>query len=264
MQQQQRARPVDRFGDCGHLLQIEAAQFVNEVDQLSAQLRQDLRHACVDDALLQLHVRERNVQVQAATLQRVGNLARVVAGQKDQRRLGFGFDGADLRNRHLVVRKDLEQQRFEFVVRLVDFVDQQDAAVLFLQRLQQRTRFDEFLGEEDVAEFVQPADRLLEALRALQNFVECFLEYLRVQQLLAVLPLVQRFGFVETFVALQADQRHAEHRGGGFRELGLADARRPFDEHRFFQVEREVHGSGDLVAADVAVLLERLPDRFDR
>ncbi len=150
------------------------------------------------------------------------------------------------------------------MVGLVDFVDQQYATVLFLQRLEQRARLDEFLGEEDVAELVQPANRLFEAFCTLQNFVERFLQDLRVQQLLAVLPLVQRLRFVETFVTLQADQRQAEHGGGGFREFGFADARRAFDQHRFLQVISEVHGSGDLIAADVAVLLERLPDRLDR
>ena len=40
--------------------------------------RRDLRHAGVDDALLQVRVRERDVEVQAAPLQRVGDFPGVV------------------------------------------------------------------------------------------------------------------------------------------------------------------------------------------
>ena len=87
VQQQQRARPVDRLADRRHFLQVQLAQAVDEAHQLRAQLRRNLRHARIDDALLELDVRERNVQVQAAPLQRVGDLARVVARQEHQRRL---------------------------------------------------------------------------------------------------------------------------------------------------------------------------------
>ena len=52
------------------------------------------------------------------------------------------------------------------------------------------------------------------------------------QQLLAVVPLVDRLGLVEALVALQADQLAA----GGARErlgqLGLADPRRALDQDR--------------------------------
>ena len=68
-------------------------------------------------------------------------------------------DGAELGDRDLEVGEDFEQQRFELGVRLVDLVDQQHAAGGLLQRLQQRPRLDEFLGEEHVAEIVQLVER---------------------------------------------------------------------------------------------------------
>ena len=52
------------------------------------------------------------------------------------------------------------------------------------------------------------------------------------QQLLAVVPLVQRLGLVEPLVALQAHELAAEIAGQRLGELGLADAGRPLDEHR--------------------------------
>ena len=66
-------------------------------------------------------------EMQAASLERVAHLAGIVRGQEDQR-LGRRLDRADLGNRDLEVRQDLEQERLEFRIRLVDFVDQKQAS----------------------------------------------------------------------------------------------------------------------------------------
>ena len=112
----------------------------------------------MDDALFELHIRERDIQVQAAALERVGYLAGVVRGQKHHGGFGFGFDSTDFRDGHLIVRQHFQQQGFKLVVGLVYFVDQQHTAVRFFQRFQQRPRLKKFLAEEDVAKFVQPAN----------------------------------------------------------------------------------------------------------
>ena len=60
------------------------------------------------------------------------------------------------------------------------------------------------------------------------------------EQLLLVVPLVERPRLVETLVALQPDQvgaRRARHRLG---QLGLADPGRPLDQQRLLQRAREV------------------------
>ena len=105
---------------------------------------------------------------------------------------------------------------------------------------------------------VQPRDGLGEPLRTLEHFVQGLLKHLRVEKLFAVLPLVDRLRLVEPLVALQANERQGEHLGGGLGQFGLADARRAFDQHRLAQVERQVDGGSDLVAADVPVRLEAL------
>ena len=141
VQQQERACPVDGLGDGGHLLQIQLAQILDEGDELAPEFRWNLRHAGVDDALLEVGVRKRDVQVQAATLQRVGNLAGVVAGEEDDGRVAVCLDGAYLGDRDLEVGEDLQQERLELVVGLVHLVDEQHAAFLLLQRLQERAGF---------------------------------------------------------------------------------------------------------------------------
>src|SRR5262249_42171111 len=106
-----------------------------------------------------------DMQMQAAPLQRVAEIALAVGGE-DHRRRCDGGDGAELGDRHLEVGKDFQQQRFKLGVGLVDFVDQENAAARLLQRLQQRPRLDEFLGEKDVAEGVKLVESCVQCLRA--------------------------------------------------------------------------------------------------
>ena len=122
-----------------------------------------------------------------------------------------------------------------------------------LQRLQQRTRLDEFLGEEHVAEIVQLAERVMQRLRAAQHFAELVLEDLGVEQLLGVFPLVKRLGLVEPLVALQADHLQAAPAGDRLGQLGLADAGRAFDQDRLCDLLGQVDGGRDLAARDIAL-----------
>src|SRR5262245_59874507 len=135
----------------------------------------------MNDALLQVGIGKRDVQMQAAALQRIRDFARVVAGQGDERRLTRRLHGADFGDRDLEVRQNLEQQRLELMVRLVDLIEQQHATVLFAKGLQQRSRLEEFLREEDVPELVEAGDRLLESARTLQHLIERFFQHLRVE-----------------------------------------------------------------------------------
>ena len=88
--------------------------------------------------------------------------------------------------------------------------------------------------------------------RAAQHFAELVLQDLRVQQLLAVFPLVQRLGFVEPLVALQADHLQPAPCRDRLRELGLADAGGAFDQDRLLDLLRQVDRGRDLPARDIA------------
>ena len=61
--------------------------------------------------------------------------------------------------------------------------------------------------EEDAVLGADALRRLAQRLRAGHDLAELLLQDLRVEQLLRVLPLVERLGLVEALVALQADQR---------------------------------------------------------
>ena len=177
-------------------------------------------------------------QEQAAALQRLGQLARVIGGQEHQRGLGRG-DRAKLGNRHLVVGEDLEQQRLGLYLEAVNLVDEQDNWLRRPDRRQQRPRQQELLAE-DV--------RLQAGPRGLgQAGLAVGLPGLDPEQLLLVVPLVEGLGLVETLVALQPDQPHAGHLRDALGQLGLSGTGRALDEHRLSQLLAQVHHTGDVL-----------------
>ena len=90
----------------------------------SARLAGDAGHLGEHDLLLPLQRRVVDVEVEAAPLQRLGQLAGVVRREEHERDL-LGLDRAQLGDRHLVVGEDLEQQRLGLDLDAVDLVDQQ-------------------------------------------------------------------------------------------------------------------------------------------
>jgi hypothetical protein len=86
--------------------------------------------------------------VEAAALERVVDLARAVRGEDHTGGL-CGPDRADLRDRDLEVREDLQQVCLELLVGPVDLVDQQDGslAVDGLEGLEKRA-LEQELGAE--------------------------------------------------------------------------------------------------------------------
>ena len=235
-EQQQCARPVDRLRDRGRLLQVEVAHHVHDLDELARHLLGDLRRVQAHDLELALHVGVVEPEVEAAPLQRLGELARVVGGEQHER-MALGLDHAELGNRDLEVRQHLEQHRLELLVGLVDLVDQQHHRLLGDDRLQQRAGEQELLAEDVVLDLLP--GRLLRL-------------GLDPQQLLAVVPLVEGLGLVEPLVALEADQLAAGGARQRLGQLGLADARRALDQHRLAEPLGEVGDERRRLAREVA------------
>ena len=84
----------------------------------------EVGHLEPDDLLLELGVGEVDVQEEAATAQRLGQLAGGVGGQHDEGAVR-GRDRAELGHRDLEVAEHLEQQALDLDVGLVGLVDQQ-------------------------------------------------------------------------------------------------------------------------------------------
>ena len=135
----ERGDPVERLGDAGNLVQLDATQLVHERRDLPRQLLRRLRHARVDDRHLLLERRVLDPLIQAAALQRVVDLARAVGGEDHERRRRRAH-GSQFGDRDLELGQQLEQVSLELFVGAIDLVDQQDdrTRALGIDRLQQR------------------------------------------------------------------------------------------------------------------------------
>ena len=229
LQGDERAGPVDRLGDRRRLLQVQVAQPADGRDELPGDAVVEVGNLSGDDGPLTLGGRVVEVQEQAAPLHRLGELARRVRGQHHER-TAHGDDRAELGDRHLEVRQHLQQQALHLDVGLVDLVDQQHRGLVAPDGGQQRPREQELLGEDVVVRLL-PGGPVSRALVRLDP-----------EQLLLVVPLVQRPRLVQALVALQPHQvgaRRPRHRLG---QLGLPDTSGTLDEQRLLERTGEVGG----------------------
>ena len=126
---------------------------------------------------------------------------------------------AELRDRDLEVRQELEQERLELVVGAVDLVDEQDDGSVVLERLEQRAAQQE-----------APREQLA--------LVDAALGGAQREELARVVPVVERLVDVDALVALQADEARAGRAGERLGDLRLAHARLALDEQRQAELGR--------------------------
>ena len=101
-------------------------------------------------------------------------------------------------------------------------------------------------------------------LRDLLPARPCCAIRLDAQELLLVVPLVERLGLVEPFVALQADEVGVQHLGQHLADLGLAGAGRTLDEQRLLERQRQEEHGLDRLGGDVARAAQAVRDGFAR
>ena len=140
-----------------------------------------------------------------------------------------------------IVREHLEQQPLHLDVGLVDLVDEQHGRLVAPDGREQRPGQQELLGE-DVVVGLLPGGVTAPGLDP--------------QQLLLVVPLVERPRLVEPLVALQAHQVRARRAGDRLGQLGLADAGRPLHQQRLLERAGEEGGRRGGPVGEVAGLGE--------
>ena len=247
-EQQQGPGPVERLRHRRRLFQLQIPDGAHDPDHLIGQGVGDAGHAGEHDLLLPLEVRIVDVEEEAAALEGLRQLPGVVGGEEDQGDLG-GAHRPQLGDRHLVVGQDLQQQGFGLDLDAVHLVDEQHDRLVGPDGLQQGTGQEERLREDVLLDVgpVPPA---------------CLADPLGLdaQQLLLVVPLVQRLGLVETLVALQADQAGPGELGDRLGQLGLAGPCRPLDQHRLAQPLGQVDDAGDALVRQVGHPAQPLSD----
>src|SRR4051812_45666553 len=116
-EQEQRARPVDRLRDRGWLLEVELADELDELHELARDLVVEVGRVQVHDLELVLERGVVEPQIEAAALERLGELAGVVGGQQHHG-VRARLDAAQLGDGDLEVAEDLEEHRLELLVGL--------------------------------------------------------------------------------------------------------------------------------------------------
>ena len=253
----QSAGPVQGFGDAGRLAQFQLPQTADDVDELRGQRVGQSGLLRAHDLEFPFGGRVVQEQVQTAPLQRGRQVPGVVRGQDHVRRV-LGRERADLGNRDLVLAEQFQQHRLQGLVGPVDLVDQQHDRILGSHRLQQRARGQEPVGEEHALLGADPLHRLAQIGGVGDDLADLLPQDLGVEQLLAVVPLVECLGLVLTFVALQPQQPPAGGGGENLGQLGLPDPGRPLDQQRFVQPGLQEHGGGQALVGDVTLSGERL------
>ena len=240
VEQGRRLGPVDRLGDSGRLAQRLAPQLADRGDYGARGRLRDARGADHHDAGLALGARIVDPVIDAAAPQRLVQVARAVGGENDDRMLGRA-DRAALGNRNLEIGEEFQEERLEFLIGAIDLVDQQHGRIRRAQRRQHRP-----LDEKRLAVDV---DGLLARLPDRQH-------------LAGIVPLVERGGGVDAFVALQADKPSRKHGPDGLRRLRLADAGRSLEQQRLAERQGEIGRRRQAFVGEIIGRAQRLLERF--
>ncbi len=129
--------PVDGLGDGGVLLEIERAERADDTGDLVGELGGDAGDLGEHDRPLALERGVVEVEEKAAALQGLRQLTGVVGGEEHERYL-VGRDGAELGDRDLIVREDLEQERLGLDLETIDLVHEEHDRIGGADRLEQR------------------------------------------------------------------------------------------------------------------------------
>src|SRR5262249_40220077 len=110
MEPEEGLRPVDRLRHARRLGEPPAAEGLDDAGDLLGQAGGRSRHAGAEDADLLVERRVLYVEVEAAPAEGVADLAGAVRGEDDEGDV-LGRDRPQLRDRHLEVGEDLEEER---------------------------------------------------------------------------------------------------------------------------------------------------------
>src|SRR5437867_2134436 len=251
VERHQRLRPVDRLGHAGEFEQIHLAQALHESDDLAREVFGGLRGLSLEDFELPRGVRIVHPVVETAPLDGVVDLASAVGSEHDDRRLRGPYR-ADLWDSNLEVRQHLQKIRLERLVGAVQFVDQQHRRRAFaaFESLHQRPLDEKALGENILR------DRI--ARRPL-SLGQPYLDHLA-----RIVPFIYRGSDVETFVALQPDERAAETAGEDLCDLGLAHPCLAFEKKGPVHLESEEYRGREAALGDIVSTGEQSEGVVDR
>src|ERR671911_720869 len=227
----ERLGPVQGLRDARRLVEIHAPEVLHSLGHLAGEALLSSRYPETNDLHLPLQAWMVYVEVQAAALEGVVDLAGPVGGQDGDRRT-VGPYRAQLRDGDGELGEDLQQESLELVVGPIYLVDEQYRRhrSVMLQRREQRSADQKLPGVELVFE-AGPVFGHAQGLRGAD-----------VQELPGVVPLVDRLVHVYALVALEPDERRVQDTREHLRHLRLADPGFAFQKKRAAELEGEEDG----------------------
>src|SRR5690348_975270 len=249
VQRRERRRPVERLGHTRHLRESEPPERLHERGELRGEPLVHAGHLRAHDAQLLLERRVVDPEIETPPPQRLRQLTGAIRGEHHGRP-PRGTDGAELGDGDLEIGEDLEQERLELLIAPVHFINEQDGRrPLVRDRLQQRALEQKRLAEDRRFLLLDGARRVLLELDA--------------EELLGVVPLVERGGGVEPLVALEPDERRVERTREHLGDVRLPDTGMPFHDERLLERHRQIHGGRDATVRHVALVLHQLLNSAD-
>ena len=191
----ERAGPVDRLRDRRRLLQVELADRPHDARDLLGELVVDLGHPHPHDLLLALDVGVVDVQEEAAALQRLGELAGVV--RREDARSGAGVPTMVPSSGIDTWKSESTSSRSASVSISTRSTSSISSTTGSSARIASSSGRVSRNGSEKMSASTTSHDGLVLTVG------------LDPQQLLLVVPLVERLGLVEALVALEPDQAGA-------------------------------------------------------
>src|SRR6185369_8623668 len=123
---------------------------------------------------------------------------------------------------------------------------------------QNRSLYQEIFGEEQAFFGGKTLDGFSQIRRYGEIGIKLGAQQLGIEQLLAVLPVIERLPLIDPFVALQSHQRKIQGGGESLGQAGLANSGRTLDQDRLLHPDGQKNRGGDGVAGDVAACIEKI------
>src|SRR5664279_594724 len=221
-------RQVQHFGDRRRLFHVPATQSVREPGQLSPQPQAFTATSDRQNFSLTLDRWVFEAQIEAPSSQRIAQTSFFVRTQNNKRN-GRCSNRSQLGDRDLPCAKNLQQQGFDVVVDLVEFVDQKHAWLGFIAQCAQQWP----LRKE--VQRVQPVPDLLPVLAEVGGL------RVQVELLQRLVEFSDDFLFGDSHVTLKSFNHRIGSRGYRVGQLGLATSWRTFHQQWLTHASRQIH-----------------------
>src|SRR5215469_13700758 len=239
---------IQRFGHPWRFREIQLPRGLNEAHNLPAKGFFNARQPGAHNPQFFLKVGIVDPVVEATPFQSVAQLPGAVGSENNVWNV-LCLERSHLRDADLKIRQQFEEKCLESLVGAIDLINQQHRRSLLCENRLEQGALEKELFAKNV-------------LFLLFDGLLCFFLDFYGQQLLLIVPFVNRRAHIQTLVTLQPDKARPQHCGEYLSHLRLAQARVTFNQKRLVELHRQVNGGSQRAVGDISELLEALDQRM--